>query len=103
MIINAPPLDKVGIHWLLFAQAGGQILFADPLGKKLYSCPFVYKYKRRTIHERYQLLMKKPTQSADSVFCGLYCIYVAHVVITNNFLIDFSFSEFDSIRVAKHI
>ena len=33
MIMNASPSDQPGTHWLLFAQAGGQILFADPLGK----------------------------------------------------------------------
>ena len=35
MIMNASPSDQPGTHWLLFAQAGGQIFFADPLGKRL--------------------------------------------------------------------
>ena len=34
MIMNASPSDQPGTHWLLFAQAGGQIFFADPLGKR---------------------------------------------------------------------
>ena len=32
MIVNASDSDQPGTHWLLFAQAGGQI-FADPLGR----------------------------------------------------------------------
>ena len=50
MIMNASPSDQPGTHWLLFAQAGGQIFFADPLGKRLCDYPLVYKNMRRTIH-----------------------------------------------------
>ena len=39
------PSYQHGAHWLLFAQAGGQIFFADPLGKRLYIYPLVYKKK----------------------------------------------------------
>ena len=85
MIINALPSDQPGTHWLLFAQAGRHIFFADLLGKRLYDYPLVYKNMQRTIHEGNQLLMKKPTQSADSVLCGLFCIYVAHVIIIKVF------------------
>ena len=58
MIMNASPSDQPGTSWLLLAQAEGQIFFADPLGKRLYDYPLVYKNMRRTIHERNQLLMK---------------------------------------------
>ena len=102
MIMNASPSDQPGTHWLLFAQAGGQIFFADPIGKRLYDYPLVYKNMRRTIHEANQLLMKKPIQSADSVLCGL-CIYVAHVIITNRFPIGFKLNDHDLIRFAKHM
>ena len=33
MIVNASNSNQPGTHWLLFAQAGGQIFFADPLGQ----------------------------------------------------------------------
>ena len=58
MIRNASSSDQPGIYWLLLAQAEGQIFFADPLGKRFYDYPLVYKNMRRTIHERNQLLMK---------------------------------------------
>ena len=58
---------------------------------------------RRTIHEGNQLLMKKPIKSADSMLCGLYCISVAHVIITNKFLIGFKFNDRDLIRFAKNM
>ena len=69
MIMNASPSDQPGTHWLLFAQAGGQIFFADPLGKRLCDYPLGYTSMRRTIHKGNQLLMEKQTQSADSVLC----------------------------------
>ena len=56
--MNESPSDQPGTHWLLFAQAKGQIFFADRLGKRLYDYPLVYKNMRRTIHEGNQLLMK---------------------------------------------
>ena len=103
MIMNALPSHQPGTHWLLFAQAGGQTFVADPLGKRLNDYPLVYKNMRRTIHEGNQLLMKKPKQSADSVLCGLYCIYVAHVIITNRFPIGFNLNDHDFIRFVKHM
>ena len=90
MIMNALPSDQPGTHWFLFANVGGQIFFADPIGKRLYDYPLVYKNMRCTIQEGNQLLMKKPIKSADSVLCGLYCIYVAHVTITKRFPIGFN-------------
>ena len=103
MIMIASLSDQPGNHWLLFARTGGQIFFADPLGKRLYDYPLVYKIMRRTIHEGNQLLMKKPIQSADSVLCGLYCVYVAHVIITNRFPLGFKLNDHDLIRFAKHM
>ena len=103
IIMNASTSDQPGTHWLLFAQTGGQIIFADPLGKILYDYPLVYKNMRRIIHEGNQLLSRKLIQSADSVLCGLYCIYVAHVIITNIFPIGFKLNDHDLIRFAKHV
>ena len=83
--MNASPSNQPETHWLLFAQAAGQIFFADPLSKRVYDYPLVYKNMRRTIHDGNQLLIKKPVQSVDSVFCGLYYFSVAHVIVTNKF------------------
>ena len=100
IIINASPTDQPGTHWMLFAQTGGHIFFSVTLGKKLYGYPLVYKHMRRTIHEGNELLMKKPIQSADSMLCGLYCIYVAHVIFTKKCPIGFKFNDPDLIKVS---
>ena len=103
MIVNASNSDQPGTHWLLFAQAGGQIFFADPLGRSLHNYPHVYKNMRRSIHEGNQILMNNPIQSANSVLCGLYCIYVAHVIISSKFPIGFKVNNHDMMRFAKHM
>ena len=86
-----------------FAQAGAQIVFADPLGERFYDYILFYKNMRCTIHERNQLLMKKPIQSVDPVLCGFYDIYVAHVKITNRLAIDFKPNDHEFIRFAKNV
>ena len=103
MIVNATNSDQPGTHWLLFAQAGGQIVFADPLGRSLYNYPNVYKNMRRSIHEENHILMNKPIQSANSFLCGLYCIYVAHVIISSKFPIGFKINDHDMMRFANHM
>ena len=52
------PSEQSRTHWLLFAQAGGLIFFADPLYKRSYEYSLVYKNMRRTIHDGNQLLKK---------------------------------------------
>ena len=47
--------------------------------------------------------MNKPFQSANLVLCGLYCIYVAHVIISSKFPIGFKVNDHDMMRFAKHM
>ena len=103
MIVNASNSDQPGIHWLLFAHTGGQIFFADPLGRSLQNYPYVYKKTRRSIHEGNQIEMNKPIQSVNSVLCGLYCIYVAYNIISSKFPRGFKVNDHDMMRFASHI
>ena len=45
--------------------------------------------------------MKKAIQSAYSVLCGLYCIYVAHVIITKKNSTGFKLNDNDLIKIAN--
>ena len=58
---------------------------------------------RRSIHEGNQILMNKPIQSANSVLCGLFCIYVAHVIISFKLPIGFKVNDYDMMRFAQHM
>ena len=65
IIVNASNSDQSGTHWLLFAQAAGEIFFAHPLGWSLHNYPHVYKNMRRSNHEGNQIMMNKQIQSAN--------------------------------------
>ena len=58
---------------------------------------------RYSIHEVNQILMNKPIQSANSVLCGLYCIYIAHVILSSKLPIGFKVNYQDMMRFAKHM
>ena len=103
MTVKASNSEQPGSHWLLFAQAGGQIFFADSLGRSSHIYRHVYKNMRRSIHEGNQIVMNKSIQSANSVLCGLYCIHVAHAVISSKFPISFKVNDHDMMRFAKHM
>ena len=51
--------------------------------------------------ETKQILMNRPTQSANSVLCGLYCVYVAHLIITTRFPLGLKMKDHDMMRFAK--
>ena len=48
-------------------------------------------------------MINKPIQSANSVLCGHDCIYVAHVVLSSKFSLDFKVKDHDTMRFAKHM
>ena len=103
MIVNASNSDQPGTHWLLFAQAGDQIFFADPFGQGLHNYPHVYECMSFSLEKGNQILMNKPIQSANLVLCGFYCFYVAHVIISFNFPIGYKVSNYDMMRFANHM
>ena len=47
--------------------------------------------------------MNNPIQQANSVSFGLYCIYVAHVVISSNVPVGFEVNDHEMMRFAKDI
>ena len=55
-----------GEHWLMIANSGQKLYFADSLGRKKYSLPW----------QHYEQMMPEPLQSHPSV-CGFYTIYAA--------------------------
>ena len=97
MIVNVSNSDQPVTHWLQFAQDGVQFFLQIFLDKEypIIPMPFFYKYMRYSIYEGNQILMNKPIQSANLVLCGLFCIYVAHVIISSKFSKSFKVSDHD--------
>ena len=66
VIINAPPSNMQGEHWIMIANCRHELYFADSLGRKKYSF----------LKQHYKQMMAAPLQSHPS-FCGFYTKYAA--------------------------
>ena len=56
---------------------------------------------RYSILDGNQILMNKPIQLANSVFCGFYCIYIAHVIFSSKFSIGSKVNDHKMMHFAK--
>ena len=66
-IINTPPSNMQGEHWIMIANFRHELYFADSLGRKGYS--FLN-------NQHYKQMMPAHLQSHPSA-CGFYTIYAA--------------------------
>lgn len=97
-IINASQTNHAGTHWMVLCHrhrrrprrqrgvvVNGEIVFADPLGLKLrHAYPLVYK-RLKKYYNKINQIVNKAIQSYDSNACGLYCIYLAHVIFSKRY------------------
>jgi hypothetical protein len=82
-IINEKPSDHPGTHWVLLAKKNGKIIFADPLGYSItdYRQIFARCSKFYTNINVFSYAIQ-PMYTND---CGLYCIYIAHVIFSKQY------------------
>ena len=93
-IVNSSPASSPGSHWIVLAKKYDYSItyFADPLALPLYSYKHITdRFRQSTTDSMIVDLIEdrrnsnKPLQSANSRMCGLYCIYIAHCVLNDNF------------------
>ena len=87
-IINTDPSTLPGSHWILLADKKGKLFFGDSMGEVL------EKYDIRT-KSNLGLLVQEKLQ--DSKICGLYAIYVSHMLfsqVSSKHLNDFYILQF---------
>ena len=103
LIVNSATAENAGTHWLLFCQKDNQLLFADPLGQSILSYKGVYQriLSREGNVQVHQLLENHPIQSRNSRLCGLFCIYIAHVLFNSQKIVKIH--DVDLIRFALHM
>ena len=103
LIVNASTSDNAGTHWLLLCFNNKNLIFADPLGQPILFYKVVYRRLVST-HGDVQLcqvLENQPIQSRDSELCGLFCIYIAHLIFSFQPIVKCS--DNDLIRFALHM
>ena len=103
MIVNASEAVITGSHWLLLCKKQQEIYFADPLGLPIQSYIVFYKRLTRFYNEVIQLFKLKPIQNSNSKLCGLFCIYIAHVIFELNYPYICYMNDDDLLRFAKHM
>ena len=81
IIVKISTLASVGTHWIFLCRKNQKFIFADPLGQTLST----YKHLQSRIasnfnvNTEFELLRNQPIQKQNSILCGLFCIYVAHI------------------------
>ena len=84
VIVNTAKANEYGSHWVLLAKNSvDHTLFSDPLGFHI--------RRYRSLQQRLSYMVEPiiqysfPLQPFTSNLCGLYCIYIAHVVFSTSF------------------
>ena len=86
-----------------FCGKDQKFIFADPLGQTLSS----YKHLQSRITSNfnvntvYELLRNQPIQKQNSILCGLFCIYIAHIIFSGQKLVKMN--DIDLLRFALHM
>lgn len=82
IIINASKKTSFGTHWLLLYNYNGLYVFADPLGLPLISYRYIFErlQSSKSISSVVEINKFQPIQEPSSNRCGLFCIYIAHVI-----------------------
>ena len=93
-IVNASRASSPGSHWVVLGKRYDYPIsyFADPLALPIYSYKHITDRFRQSSTDSIIVDLvedrrdsNKPLQSANSQMCGLYCIYIAHYVLNDNF------------------
>ena len=103
IVVNALKAGTIGTHWLLICKKNDKIYFADPLGNSLEFYFAVYRRLNSFYREVIQLCTLMPIQKANSKLCGLFCIYIAHVIFSNKYPYTMYMNDDDLLRFAKHM
>ena len=82
-IVNIDRSDQGGTHWILFANKDGRVFFGDSMGKALNDYPNIH-FDSSTARSIIPLVSVGQQLQYGS-YCGLYCIYFAHVLYSNSF------------------
>ena len=88
LIVNASPSNSPGTHWLLLCNRSNKMIFADPLGQSIFD--YRELYRRISDAQICQFLEHEPIQSQNSELCGLFCIYIAHVIFSKRQIVKFN-------------
>lgn len=103
IILNASNSNTYGTHWLLLCNRNNVIYFADPLGYSLESYANVLKRVMLMTDKVIEVMKNNAMQLENSTLCGLYCIYIAHILFKNKILYFPYITDDEIIKFVKHM
>ena len=80
-----------------------KVYMADPLGILIQSYQILYSRLIQFYNEVTQVIKLKPVQNQNSKLCGLFCIYIAHVMFGYEYPLLLNLNDNDLIRFANHM
>ena len=104
IIVNASTSQSIGTHWILIYRRNGDYIFADSLGQNLTSNKHLHNRlvsSAGNIQTVYEFLKNQPIQKANSILCGIFCIYIAHYLFGGKEIVKMS--DVELIRFALHM
>ena len=101
LIVNASPSNNPGTHWLLLCNRNKKIIFADPLGQSIIAYRDLYRRLSDTNAQICQFLEYQPIQSQNSELCGIFCIYIAHIMFSKGQIVKIN--DVQLLRFALHM
>ena len=100
LIVNASPSNNPGTHWLLLCNRNDKMIFGDPLGQSIIAYRDLYRRLSDTNAQICQFLEHQPIQSQNSELCGLFCIYIAHIIFSKKIV---KINDVQLLRFALHM
>ena len=84
-------------------QTKKKVYFAEPLGYPLENYQEVFKRVCRMYSQINEVFKSQPIQPIDSVLCGLYCIYIAHILFSSKVSLFIFMNDNDLMRFSEHM
>ena len=101
--VNASPAQYEGSHWMVILFHENKVFLADPLGIPIQNYQILYSRLVQFYNEVTQVLILKPVQIQNSKLCGLFCIYIAHVMFGYEYPLLLNMNDNDLLRFANRM
>ena len=103
VVVNASPAQYEGSHWMVILFHENKVYLADPLGLPIQNYQILYSRLVQFYNEITQVLKFKSVQNQNSKLCGLFCIYIAHVMFGYEYPLMLNMNDIDLLRFANHM
>ena len=96
-------LQYEGSHWMVILFHENKVYLADPLRIPIQNYQILCSRLVQFYNEVAQVLKLKPIQNQNSKLCGLFCIYIAHVMFVYEFPLMLSMNNNYLLRFANYM